>query len=326
MTTKATISKRASTPSSSSIDQEQLGPLAELPGTWFGKGLNVIALPDKHENKKFRLMVNATQETLTFNTTGPIPNRGNLQDDITFFGLHYLQQVSDAVTSEHLHLEPGLWLNLPGTTAPLVGPTVARLSTIPHGDVLLAQGDFFTVEGGPQISLTDQSDPTASVFPMSHPFTLDKKGNRINDTSEQYLAPYSATPDPPLPPWISAGSIDNPNLVLVDAIKGQDITETVVLFVNATPIAGINGTPIVPPSTPDNESGVLNIPFVVANANANSVSAIFWIETVQNNGKQFMQLQYTQTVILDFPVLGPDGKNMVDIKWPHISVATLVKR
>ena len=47
------------------------------------------------------------------------------------------------------------------------------------------------------------------------------------------------------------------------------------------------------------------------------MKAIFWIEKVQQaDGTHFMQLQYTQTVILFF-------KN---ISWPHISVATLVKQ
>jgi hypothetical protein len=46
------------------------------------------------------------------------------------------------------------------------------------------------------------------------------------------------------------------------------------------------------------------------------MNAIFWIETVERaDGTQFLQLQYTQTVILNF----------LDIDWPHISVATLIK-
>jgi hypothetical protein len=44
----------------------------------------------------------------------------------------------------------------------------------------------------------------------------------------------------------------------------------------------------------------------------------FWIETVEhpNGNDQYLQLQYTQTVILNF----------LDIDWPHISVGTLVKQ
>jgi hypothetical protein len=89
--------------------------------------------------------------------------------------------------------------------------------------------------------------------------------------------------------------------VLTNAIDGQNIVDTIVLFVSANPVGGINGTPIAPPNTPFEVGGIVNLPFVNANANANAFSAIFWIETVENSdGSQFLQLQYTQTVILDF--------------------------
>jgi hypothetical protein len=53
------------------------------------------------------------------------------------------------------------------------------------------------------------------------------------------------------------------------------------------------------------------------------MDAIFWVETVQPiDGDPFLQLQYVQRVILDFPVK-PNGSI---IHWPHISVATLVKQ
>lgn len=62
--------------------------------------------------------------------------------------------------------------------------------------------------------------------------------------------------------------------------------------------------------------GVQNIPFIVQNADAAFVSAIFWIETVADpSGGTFLQLQYTQTVLLNF----------LTLSWPHVSVGTLVK-
>ncbi len=59
-------------------------------------------------------------------------------------------------------------------------------------------------------------------------------------------------------------------------------------------------------------------PFVVRNANATQMDAIFWIEKVTHPGfpaRIFLQLQYVQRVILDF----------VGLHWPHVSVATLIK-
>ena len=309
---------RASAPSAAPDDP--LGPLAELPGTWAGKGFNVMGLPVADPNIKFRVKVNAYQETLTFSDIGAhVPNRandpnrlGNFQPDINLFGVHYLQMIDDLNGEGPLHLETGIWLNVPATTNPVAEPTVVRLASIPHGDSVLAQGRAIVAQGGPQIGIADAT-----------PFTLDPTtGARINDTSAPYLAPYTnAVP----PPGIPAEAILKPNVLLETAIAGQTIAKTVVLIVNASPVGGINDSPITP--KPGTDGGIVNIPFVVHNADANSMSAIFWIEWVQNaDGNHFLQLQYTQTVILDFPVPGPDGKTMFDIKWPHISVATLIKR
>jgi hypothetical protein len=261
-----------------------LGPLAELPGTWVGSGFNLISLPDKHDNKPFRLKISATRETLEFRQIGAqIPNRGSAQDDIIYFGLHYLQRVNDAVTLEALHLEPGLWLNVPATTQPAAPASVVRQATIPHGDSVLAQGRALTVQGGPQIDVISSTPVDANT------------GQPLTDPA--YLQPFTSTP---LPQGIPAGSIANPNLVLTNAIQGQTIVETVVLIISTDPVGGI-----------------VNIPFIVTNANATRLDAIFWVETVQlPDGSRFMQLQYTQTVTLNF----------LGINWPHISVATLVKR
>ena len=50
---------------------------------------------------------------------------------------------------------------------------------------------------------------------------------------------------------------------------------------------------------------------------------MFWIETVALPGNNFfLQMQYTQTVILSFS----PGPNNPLVNFPHISVATLVKQ
>ncbi len=277
------IDFRAAAPAATGLIE--LGPLAELPGTWIGGGFNLISLPDFHDQKPFRLQINATVEILEFTKIGgKIPNRGSGQDDIFLFGVTYLQRVSDAITNGALHVEPGLWLHVPPTAVPNnPKETVVRQGTIPHGDSLLAQGDVIPpVAGGPIINPVD-STPVRN--PAGAPL------------GAAYLAPFV---NPPLPPGFKPPFIKNPNLALQEAILGQNITKTVVLAISTTP----NG-------------GVVNIPFVVSNATATKLDAIFWIETVQQpDGSKFMQLQYTQTVILNF----------LGIDWPHISVATLVKQ
>jgi hypothetical protein len=282
---------RASAP----VDQRlnQLGPLRELGGTWVGRGFNLISLPffdNPAGPQAFRLKLNATRETLEFNQIGGrVPNRGSTgQDDINLFGFTYLQRISDSISSAAMHIEPGLWLNVPKTTVPDLPATIVRQGSIPHGTSIMALGTIIpTVNGGPKINPVD-STPVRN--PAGAPL------------SAAYLTPFA---DPTLPPGFKPPYLKNPNLALEEAILGQNIVKTEVLSVSTV-------SPLVP-----NFSGVLNIPFLVSNANATRMEAIFWIETVhQPDGSRFMQLQYTQTVILNF----------LGIDWPHISVATLVKQ
>jgi hypothetical protein len=99
--------------------------------------------------------------------------------------------------------------------------------------------------------------------------------------------------NPPLPPNFKLPFVKNPNLALEDAILGQTITSTVALTISTTPIGDI-----------------VNIRFIDQNAKPTQFDAIFWIETVQQpvGSGTFMQLQYTQTVVLKF----------FGIDWPHL--------
>ncbi|MEU4666781.1 hypothetical protein AB0F91_02150 [Amycolatopsis sp. NPDC023774] len=135
--------------------------------------------------------------------------------------MHYTQQIADAATGGALHFETGMWLDVPATTAPAAPETVTRLATIPHGDALLAQGEPLTVQGGPRI------DPVAST-PIR-----TSTGKPVTD--EKYLAPFKHTA---LPVGNPAEAVVNPNVVLTDAIKGQKITETIVLPLSTTEAIG----------------------------------------------------------------------------------------
>lgn len=304
--TSARPASRASAPFA--IDHPKLGPLKELPGSWIGTGFNLIARPDFQNKKPFFLELNGTLEDLEFtHIGGGIPNRGSEQNDINVHGLHYLQKVADCVTHGALHIEPGIWINVPETTDPKAPATVVRQATIPHGDSLLAQSTFIKeVAGGPVINAVDSFPFTDSDIPG-----LNAPAKNII-TDPAYVGPY-------LNPNVSAcclpagvdvkAAVRNPGLILQAAIKDQNITNTVVIQVSTAAVQG--------------STGILNIPFVVRNANALQMDAIFWIETVEpTNGDPFLQLQYIQRVILDFPP--KPGASI--IHWPHISVATLVKQ
>jgi hypothetical protein len=146
-----------------------------------------------------------------------------------------------------------------------------------------------TIQGGPTINPVD---PT----PIKNPNVPPPLGLG-------YLDPFI---HPVLPPGYKAEYVKNPNQALLDAIQGDNIVKTEVLQISTQ--LGDATKPV---------QGILNIPFVVSNANATKLEAIFWIETVQRaDGSLFLKLQYTQTVTLFFK----------GIDWPHVTVATLIKQ
>jgi hypothetical protein len=284
---------------------EGLGLLHDLPGRWVGKGFNLIARPARQGNPAnpvFFLELNGTHETLEFTAiASDIANRGDIEPTILLHAIHYLQTVTDLKDNSLIHKEPGLWVHVPKT---IENPsdTYVRQATIPHGDSLVAQSTFFTtVANGPNIQPVD-----------SFPFPLAAPIPGLNDIAHAtimdpaYVGPYlnNTLPDGCLPKGLNpAKTIKDPTEVLRAEIHGQTITETVVIAIST---AGVES------------GGIVNIPFVVKNAEASQMDAIFWIEKVTHPTfphREFLQLQYVQRVILDFD----------NIHWPHISVATLTK-
>lgn len=282
-------------------DLRNLGILADLAGTWQGPGFNVIWRPNSGDPaQKHFLELNKTQEKIFFEPIrGDIPNRGLFQPDILMHGLTYLQQIVDVnANNAGLHIEPGIWATVPPTSAPLEPATVVRMGSIPHGTTIHAQGTGFTV---PQPRIDDTN---ILPFLISDPTT-------VFHFPEQDLGTDSAFRSPPAQlANITQELVDNPNLALQNAIEGQNIVSTIVLSISTGPTPVLGG-------------GTANTAFLEgetpaqANADAVLMSAIFWIETVQPHGGRpsFLQLQYTQTVMLDFGGL----------RWPHVTVATLKK-
>lgn len=274
-----------------------LGLLSEFRGRWVGDGFNLTARPDFDHEPPFFLELNGTVETLDFAVVaGGIPNRGSTQPDAELHGLRYLQQVTDCALNAGIHVEPGLWVHVPSTKSPPAGESYVRHATIPHGNALLAQSTFFTELSAPPTIKPVNSTPFTGGIP-------DLNADPTTPVSDPaYLQQYleGVLPKCCLPPALKAAdTIKDPTEVLRAKIMDQRITKTVVIEVSTVPAGGI-----------------VNIPFLVKNANATRMDAIFWVETVEQGGCTYMQLQYVQRVILDF----------IEIHWPHISVATLVKQ
>jgi hypothetical protein len=184
----------------------QLGLLADLIGTWEGNGFNLIARPDFADGANLYLQLNQTHETLKVHAIGsPIPNRGFGQTDISLFGLHYLQEISDAATGSAMHFEPGLWVTQPATSypnqdAPAGQQMVTRMGSIPHGNAILAQGTAATFTGTP--ILASGATPYAfSTWPSfnSTPFPVPTGGApfTINAATTSEQANAAAIGKPP---------------------------------------------------------------------------------------------------------------------------------
>jgi hypothetical protein len=224
-----------------------------------------------------------------------------------------LQQVKDTLAGVGIHVEPGFWATVPVTANPAEPATVVRMASIPHGTTVNAQGTALVVNGGPIINpVSIRPVPIGGAPPANNAVAFPP-------FNEANLAVPTAFRLPnPIPATITQTMVNNPNSVLTAANAGLNITRTTVLIIDTkTPAAP------PPPAAPDVGGGTDNIAFLQGgaagpNANAALMTAIFWIEHVAAGpyGPAFLQLQSTQTVLLNFNGLS----------WPHVSVATLRKQ
>lgn len=281
---------------------DHLGPLQNLPGFWEGVGLSIIARPDfsGRSPNGFFLQINLLRETIEITTIGsPVLNRGSAQEDIAIFGVTYLHRVTDGETGGALHVEPGMWLNIPETSNPKNKASIARLGTIPHGNAFCTVGFSVTekINGLPGI-------PAASIVPFdigANPFPPGTK----NPFPEYDLSTPSQFRTNPLPAGVTQAIIDDPNQMLRDTCAEQ---------VEAHGCTFKERTILI--SSTEGAGGISNIPFIASNANALAMESAFAIQTIANAaGDDFLQIQYSQTAMLNFK-----GKS-----FPHVTLGTLIK-
>jgi len=347
------------TPKAAPTPPPSLGPLAAFSGTFRGKGFNTIFRPDLGSPTVLPvpatddnlLELNLTEETLSFSPSlGAVPNRGEVQPSIQLNGVPYLQVINDvtiAGQSTGIHFEPGLWMAVPPTTDPAEGPTFMRMASIPHGTTVLAQGKAVTASG----------KPAFPVVPIT-PFGTGNDPNSGTPFASQTAAAAGTVRIPQdLTAFIKAGTItqamlDNPVSLLSTHLAGLNVTSSTAITISTRPPLPLFG------------GGNNNMAFLMGNAQATAqnaqavtMEATFWIETVQ----------YTIQVPARAPgqpplTLTPEGGtggapvpeflisppaaitaprtitatatqiqyaqkvllNFNQLTWPHVSVATLV--
>lgn len=336
-----------------------LGPLAAFTGNFSGNGFNTIFRPDSAVTPTPLpipaggdnvLELNLTQETLSFGASlGSVPNRGTgPQADAFLNGVPYLQTISDITTrgeSVGIHFEPGMWIIVPTTTNPAEGVSLCRMASIPHGTTIAAQGTFTTIAGKPTI-------PPVDITPFGRGggglvrFPSQTAANNATARIPQDLS------SPTLSGPITQTMLDDPNSVLRDHIASQKIISTTIITIATGPAAPLFG------------GGTDNIAFLRGdptgtNSNADSISmtATFWIETVEiviivppfEAGAPPLTLPGdpghpalpAPRFLLNppFPIPRPHpikihmtqiqysqtvNLNFAPLTWPHVSVATLV--
>ncbi len=285
---------------------------------------------------------------------GAVPNRGSVQGDVFLNGVPYLQSISDVTTGQSvgIHLEPGVWLIVPPTQDPAEGSTIVRMASIPHGTTINAQGAFRTFSGPPTINPVDitpfvEGNPTAKIrfasqtavnhgtprIPqdltsfiaagtitqpiLDDPNTLLREHISGLHITETTVIAISTSPSAPL----FGGGTDNIAFLWGNAAalgsshpsgqNAQTVEMTAVFWIET-----VEHTIIVPrfrtgqpameikpePTHPGQPVPTFTVrpPFPIPEPRPITFTT--------------QQLQYTQTVLLNF----------AGLSWPHVSVATLV--
>jgi hypothetical protein len=229
---------------------------------------------------------------------------------------------------------PGIVVNAAGSSEKLTAPA-AKAVPFPQYDLSIPPGPI----------------PTGPIPPGPPPGPVYNPPALINTRT-----PYDTDPpDPPIPNTPDNQALLNDPIVMLqndiqslirdgytfEGVTLNVATQTPITFLT-TPNSGGGGA-TKPVNIPQFGGGIANIQFLLGeavnvagkqqpeeNAQTALVYAAFWIETVTNKktGHTFMQLQYAQMVVLNFPIrhlLKQSPAVYVNLGWPHITVGTLRK-
>jgi len=299
------------------------------------------------------LEINLTSESLSFSKAlGSVPNRGTTpQGDIFLNGVPYLQTVNDITIHGEkvgIHVEPGVWIAVPATNVPPLGVSITRMASIPHGSTIEAQGTAVSVGGPPTIDPVD-----ITPFQTGNPankikFPSQTASNPNTRRIPQDLGPFIAAGT------ITQAMLDDPNSLLRLHISTQKIIDTTAIIISTGPpppqllpfgggvdniaflmgqaatnapnaqalqmfaifwIETVEENIIVPALQAGHQFAVKAKPSIPGQRVPTfSGTAPFDSDKPRKLTVRFTQIQYTQTVMLNF----------AGLTWPHVSVNTLV--
>ncbi|WP_316633868.1 peroxidase, FMP-type [uncultured Flavobacterium sp.] len=215
-----------------------------------------------------------------------------------------------------------------GQTGPYFIPdySISRSGVIPHGSTITLLGDLtfngesYLAKGAPKFPEGDAAwkyDHLSISKTMggagaseSQPINLDKpapawvfqKLDYLTDPEENKIYTQRILADPLYPYSV------RPDLRLRDSNKGENIKNNALIHLSSKNKTGAQG-------------GILNVPFVNRFVPTVEMNMKMWIETVVEDDKEILQLQYEQIIFFEFD-FGDDGGTT---SWPHIQVNTLRK-
>jgi hypothetical protein len=285
---------------------------------------------------------------------GSVPNRGTgTQQDIFLNGVPYLQTIKDITIhgeSVGIHVEPGIWIHVPATTVPGLGESVTRMASIPHGTTIEAQGTFASAAGPPTIAAVDITPFTTGNPSKKITFASQTAANPNTPRIPQDLGPFIArgTITQTLlndPNSLLRGHISKQNIIstttMVISTGGPPPAQSLPFGGGVDNIAFLLGQAAA--TAPNAQAlqifavfwietvqEILNVPPYKVGEPPFSLKAKpsvpgqrvptflvkppFDLNVRRELKVNFTQIQYTQTVLLNF----------AGLTWPHVSVNTLV--
>lgn len=285
---------------------------------------------------------------------GSVPNRGTAsQQDIFLNGVPYLQTIKDITIhgeSVGIHVEPGIWIHVPATTIPALGESVTRMASIPHGTTIEAQGTFASAAGKPTIAAADITPFTTGNPANKITFASQTASNANTPRIPQDLGPFisrgtitqamltdpnsllrdhiksqnilntttiviSTGGPPPAQLLPFGGGVDNIAFLLGQAVATAPNAQALQMFAVFW-IETVEEVLDVPPYKVGDPPFVLKAKRSVPGQRVPSffVKPPFDLTARRQIKVKFTQIQYTQTVLLNF----------AGLTWPHVSVNTLV--